>query len=107
MIELIGRRACLILLTSLLLGAIFGLFHNSASQAQIGPEEPILYEDGGGGGGGGGAGAYCPIPSVVVGGRTCTASGCKVYSPSYPVFVCNYRGSDGSSSGCPPLEQCQ
>lgn len=75
MIELIGRRACLFLLTSLLLGAIFGLFHNSASQAQIGPEEPILYEDGGGGG----AGAYCPIPSVVVGGRTCTASGCKVY----------------------------
>lgn len=103
MIKLIGRRACLLLLASLLLGGIFGSFHNSASLAQIGPEEPIL--DGGGGGGGGGS-SYCPIPSVTVNGKTCTASGCKVYSPTYPVFVCNYRSNDGSSSGCPPLEQC-
>lgn len=59
MIKLIGRRACLLLLASLLLGSIFGSFHNSASLAQeIGPEEPILYDDGGGGGGGGGGGSW-------------------------------------------------
>jgi hypothetical protein len=54
----------------------------------------------------GGGGLSCPISSVNVNGKTCTANGCKPYSPTYPVMVCNFRGSDGSSSGCPPLEQC-
>ena len=105
MIKLIGRRACLFLLASVLLGAIFGSFHNSVTMAQHGPEEPIYYEGSGDGGGGGGA-HYCSVSSIVVNGKTCTASGCRVYSPTYPVFICDYRGSDGSSSGCPPLEQC-
>jgi hypothetical protein len=107
MIKLIGRRASLLLLASVLLGAIFGSFNNSATLAQHvpGPEEPILFE-GSGGGGGGGGGHYCSVSSVVVNGKTCTASGCRLYSNNYPVFVCDYRGSNGSSSDCPPLEQC-
>jgi hypothetical protein len=106
MIKLIGRRASLLLLASLLMGSIFGVFQGSAALAQIGPEEPILYDGGGGGGGGGGGSWYCPITNVTVGGKTCTAVSCRPYSTTTPTQVCVFRSSDGQG-GCPPLEQCQ
>jgi hypothetical protein len=92
-------------LASLILGAVFGTFQNFTASAQD-PEYPVLYDGGSGGGSGGGGPVYCPVPSVTVNGRTCAASGCKLYSSTYTAFVCDYRSSDGSSSGCPPLEQC-
>jgi hypothetical protein len=48
-------------------------------------------------------GYYCSVPTVIVGGNTCSASGCRDASqiPGEPVMVCDYSGEN-----CPPLESC-
>lgn len=99
MTKLIGRRACLLLLASMLMGAMLGAFNSTNTLAQ---DLEIFYD----GDGSGGAGWYCPIASVQVGEKTCTATGCKAYSREEPTQVCVFRSSDGRG-GCPPLEQCQ
>jgi hypothetical protein len=102
MIKLTARRACLFLFASMLLGAMLGAFNSTHTSAQ----DLEIFYDGYDGSGGGGAGWYCPIASVQVGEKTCTAVGCRAYSSSEPTQVCVFRSSDGKG-GCPPLEQCQ
>lgn len=48
-------------------------------------------------------GWYCPVSSVIVGGNTCTASGCRDASqvPGEAIWVCDYSGEQ-----CPPLSGC-
>jgi hypothetical protein len=116
MIKSVIRRASLLVLVSALVGAALGSRHQSTALADWeymcdaweetcdGSGDP--WGGGGGGGGGGSAGWYCPIGVVTVGSKTCTSTGCRAYSPSYPTQVCVFRSSDGQG-GCPPLEQCQ
>lgn len=107
------KRVQIVVIALCLVSAMFVVVTNSVSFAQGCQPWPENCSGGGDGdsevgiGGGGGGGSYCPIPSVTVNGKTCNASGCRIYSADYPVFVCNYRGSDGSSSDCPPLERCR
>ena len=102
MTKLIGRRARLLLLTSLLVGAIFGSFHNSVSFAQEGPEQPALYDGGSGGGsGGGGAGWNCPDA------QTCGNFGCHAFSYTDPTQVCSRWKLEGTGPGtCPSPVLC-
>jgi hypothetical protein len=102
MTKLIGRRACLLLLASILMGAMLGAFNSTKTFAQ----DLEIFDDGYGDGGGGGATWYCGISSVEVNGKTCTSVGCRAYSSNDPTQVCVFRSSDGKG-GCPPLEQCQ
>lgn len=89
------------LLASVLLGAIFGSFHNSATLAQHsgGPEEPIYYE-GSGGGGGGGGGYSCPD------GPTCGNFGCHPRSIADPTQVCSRYKLQASGPDCPSPVNC-
>jgi hypothetical protein len=101
MIKLIGKRARLLLLASVLLGTIFGSFHGWATVAQVGPEEPILFDGGSGGGtGGGGGNYYCPSPSG------CGNFGCHARSIADPTQICSqYVIVDGAS--CPSPIDCR
>lgn len=99
MIKRIGRRACLLLLASLLVGAIFVSFQGSATFAQIAPEEPILVGDSGGGSGGG-AGATCPDP------LTCGNFGCHPRSIADPTLMCSRYKLEGTSGSCPSPVPC-
>lgn len=90
-IRLIARRTIHpAIVLSLLLGVATGLASRSIS-AQDCPECMAT------------EGWTCPVPSVTVGGCTCSASGCKKASAEGD-WVCNYQTSSGCS--CPPLEAC-
>ena len=64
MIKLIWRRACLLLLASMLMGAMLGAFNSTNTFAQE------IFYDGYDDSGGGGATWYCGISSVEVNGKT-------------------------------------
>lgn len=107
MIKLIRTRTCVLLLGSLLLGAMFGSFQGSPTKAQADPaDEFFLYgggEDGGGGGGGGGS-WRCPITDIQTGDSGCRSTGCRKKCADC-AWVCVFYNSQGSHL-CPPLEQC-
>ena len=70
------------------------------------------------GGGGGGSAGGCDSAGGVwkctgstssdgtTGPAACTIAGCRRYSESYPVQVCNYIPSDPNTR-CPPLDVCE
>jgi hypothetical protein len=98
MIKLIRRRGRLLLLASVMLGAIFGSLHNSVTMAQHGPEEPIYYE--GSGDGGGGGGYSCPDAA------TCGNFGCHPRSIADPTQVCSRYKLQANGPECPSPVNC-
>jgi hypothetical protein len=95
MTKLIGRRACLFLLASMLMGAMLGAFNSTNTFAQ----DLEIFDDGYGGG----AGWSCPITEIDVGDSICRSTGCTTSrTGSYTCVFFNPKGS----SKCPPLEMC-
>jgi len=95
MIKLIWRRACLLLLASMLMGAMLGAFNSTNTFAQ-----EIFYDgyDDSGGGGGGGT-YYCPSPSG------CGNFGCHARSIADHTQICSQYRIDAAAS-CPSPIDC-
>jgi hypothetical protein len=99
MTKRIGRQAYQLLLASLLLAAIFVSFQDSATFAQIAPEEPVLDR----GGSGGGGGVTCPDSTI------CGNFGCHPKSIIDPTMVCSRYLLNGAPPGssCPSPVNCR
>jgi hypothetical protein len=99
MIKLIGRRALLLILASMLMGATFGALNSNNAFAQ---NLEIFYD--GYDSGGGGDSWSCPISEVTTGDSVCRSTGCtkKCGDCTYTCVFYNPKGS----KNCPPLEQC-
>ena len=95
MIKLICRRARLLLLASMLIGAMSGAFNSTNTIAQ--EIEIFQYGDGGGGGG---ALWVCPDSS------TCGNFGCHARSTADPTQVCSRWLLEGATGSCPSPVNC-
>ena len=99
MIKLTIRRARLFVLAAILVGSIFGSFHNSITMADDGGEGgPVIfyngYEEGGGGT------VTCPDSG------TCGNFGCHPRSIADPTQVCSRYKLQANGPDCPSPVNC-